>query len=300
MKKILIIDDEKPVRDVLNIALTEEGYKTFEALDGRQGIELFKSSEPDIVITDVMMPGIDGIEVTKRIKSHRDDIDVIIMSGFGTEELVINALRAGASNYLKKPIMFDELFKILDELIFRRENRKRFEIAKDIVLREQKEIVLENEVSNVWGAVNQILFNVHAVADPSTIEGMSIGLYELIINAIEHGNLGITYEEKSNALQKNGYRVLLEQRRENADHEGKHVTIRCEYSQNELSIEIRDQGEGFDLSNLPDIHDPETMMSDHGRGILLATLFYDSIEYTDPGNCVKIVKNFVSREPGSS
>ena len=133
MKKILIIDDEKPVRDVLNIALSEEGYESFQAPSGEQGIELFKSSEPDIVITDVMMPGIDGIEVTKRMRAHRDDIDVVVMSGFGTEELVVNALRAGASNYLKKPIVFDELFKILDDIIFKRENRKRHEISREIV-----------------------------------------------------------------------------------------------------------------------------------------------------------------------
>ncbi|UCF47172.1 MAG: response regulator, partial [Myxococcales bacterium] len=61
MKKILIIDDEKQVRDVLNIALSEEGYEAYVAPSGELGFELFDSSKTDIVITDVMMPGIDGI-----------------------------------------------------------------------------------------------------------------------------------------------------------------------------------------------------------------------------------------------
>lgn len=292
MRKILIIDDEKPVRDVLNIALIEEGYEPYQASDGENGFELCKTSKPDIVLTDVMMPGIDGIEVTKRIKAQRDDIDVVVMSGFGTEELVVNALRAGASNYIKKPIVFDELFKILDDIIFKRENRKRFEIDKEIVQKEHKEIVIVNDVSSVWGAVNQVLFNAHAVAEQSVIEGLSIGLYELLINAIEHGNLGITFEEKSKALQSNSYRELLEKRRQGVEGKKQHVTIRCDYSPETLTVEIQDYGDGFDLSTLPDMKDTESILSDHGRGILLTTLFYDKVEYSEPGNCVKVSKTF--------
>ena len=290
MKKILIIDDEKPVRDVLNIALVEEGYESLQAPSGEQGIELFKSSNPDIVITDVMMPGIDGIEVTKRMRAHRDDIDVVVMSGFGTEELVVNALRAGASNYIKKPIVFDELFKILDDIIFKRENRKRYEISREIVEREHKSIVIGNDVSKVWGAVNQILFNVQAAIDTVSLEGICIGLYELLINAIEHGNLGITFEEKSDALQSSTYTELLKNRMQQADTDGKVVRIESDYTPSAISISIRDQGNGFDLSDLPNMKDAGSLLLDHGRGILLANLFYDSVDYDEPGNCVRISK----------
>jgi len=292
MKKILIIDDEKPVRDVLNIALSEEGYESFQAPSGEQGIKLFKSSEPDIVITDVMMPGIDGIEVTKRMRAHRDDIDVVVMSGFGTEELVVNALRAGASNYIKKPIIFDELFKILDDIIFKRENRKRYEISREIVESEQKSIVIGNDVSRVWGAVNQILFNAQAMTDSMALEGMCIGLYELLINAIEHGNLGISFQDKSDALENNTYIELFHNRMQQADAEGKVVRVESGYSPSSITIEIRDQGDGFDLNNLPDMKDAASILLDHGRGILLANLFYDSVDYDEPGNCVKVLKRF--------
>jgi DNA-binding response OmpR family regulator len=291
MKKILIIDDEKPVRDVLDIALSEEGYDSLQAQSGEQGIDLFRTSEPDIVITDVMMPGIDGIEVTKRMRKQRDDIDVVVMSGFGTEELVINALRAGASNYIKKPIVFDELFKILDDIIFKRENRKRYEILKDIVEREQKTLLIGNDVSRVWGAVNQVLFNVQASVDHSSLEGMCIGLYELLINAIEHGNLGITFQDKSDALQNSTYPELLQNRMLEADREGKVVRIECDYTPTAMSIVISDQGAGFDLDTLPDMKDAGSMLLDHGRGILLANLFYDSVDYDEPGNCVRISKS---------
>jgi DNA-binding response OmpR family regulator len=290
MKKILIIDDEKQVRDVLDIALSEEGYESLQAQSGEQGIDLFKTSEPDIVITDVMMPGIDGLEVTKRMREQRDDIDVVVMSGFGTEELVVNALRAGASNYIKKPIVFDELFKILDDIIFKRENRKRYEISRDIVEREHKILVIGNDVSKVWGAVNQVLFNAQTSVEHTSLEGMCIGLYELLINAIEHGNLGITFQDKSDALQNNTYPELLQNRMQQADNEDKVVRIESEYSPTSLSIIIMDQGNGFDLDTLPDMKDAASVLLDHGRGILLANLFYDSVDYEEPGNCVRISK----------
>jgi YesN/AraC family two-component response regulator len=292
MKKILIIDDEKPVREVLNIALTEEGYSLFIAANGNQGLQIFKKEEPDIVITDVMMPEMDGIEVTKKLKDVSDKVDVVVMSGFGTEELVIEALRAGASNYIKKPIAFDELFKIIDTIIFKRETRKRIEVAKDIVVKEQKEIIIGNNVSEVWGIVNQILFNIHSGISHNTIEGISIGLYEIIINAIEHGNLDISYEDKSRALQDNVYQKLLSDRKIKADHQKKKVFINCRYKRDEIVVEVQDQGNGFDLKNLPDLKDPEAIISDHGRGILLASLFFDEVNFREPGNCVELIKRF--------
>jgi YesN/AraC family two-component response regulator len=294
MKKILIIDDEKPVRDVLNIALTEEGYALSLAANGKQGLEIFQEKEPDIVITDVMMPEMDGIEVTKKLKDVSDKVDVVIMSGFGTEELVIEALRAGASNYIKKPIAFDELFQILDTIIFKRENRKRIEVAKDVVFKEQKEIIIGNNISEVWGTVNQVLFNIHSGISHNTIEGISIGLYEIIINAIEHGNLDISYEDKSRALKDNSYPELLSYRKVRADRQKKNVFINCRYTRDEMVVEVKDQGKGFDLDNLPDLNNPEAIISDHGRGILLASLFFDEVNFREPGNCVELIKRFQS------
>ncbi len=109
MKKILIIDDENLVRSVINIALTNNGYKVYEADNGKTGIQMFIDIDPDIVITDVNMPEMSGIEVTKNIKENKVDADVVIMTGYGTEELIIEALRAGASNYINKPVDFKEV-----------------------------------------------------------------------------------------------------------------------------------------------------------------------------------------------
>jgi len=291
MVHILIIDDEKPVRDVLKIALSEKGYALTEAADGEQGFEIFKETDPEIVITDVMMPKMTGIEVTRNIKKFNENADVIVMTGYGTEELVIEALRSGASNYIKKPIAFEDLFQILDNIIIKRQNRERSELSKDIVFFEQKDIVMGNDISSVWGTVNQILFNIHAGIELKIVEGLRIGLYEIIVNAIEHGNLGISYDDKSQALQNHHYTQLLKERMDKANREGKKIFIHCTYNRDKITVKIKDQGKGFNFKDLPDMNTSETIMSAHGRGIFLTSLYFDHLEYSEPGNNVQLVKN---------
>ncbi len=290
MVRILIIDDEKAVRDVLKIALTEQGYETIEANNGKKGIELFKQNNPEIVLTDVMMPEMTGLEFTRFIKEMNTDTDVIVMTGYGTEEVVIEALHAGASNYIKKPISFEDLFAIIDRILTKRKHRKRVEPAKDAVVFEKKDLVIGNDHSTVWGAVNQLLFNMHSGIDRNLVEGMRIGLYEIIINAIEHGNLAISYEEKSHALKNNSYVQLLEERKNRADQQEKKILISSTYDHEQIIITIKDDGAGFNYGELPETKSPETMLATHGRGIFLTSLYFDSLDFLESGNTVRLIK----------
>jgi CheY-like chemotaxis protein len=292
MKSILVIDDEGPVREVLKLALGDRGYRVYEAEDGRRGVEVFTDHKPDIVITDVNMPEMTGIEVTQDIKKLDTGADVVIMTGFGSEDLLIEALRAGASNYIKKPIVFKELFTILDGIYLKKSIKKRYEVLKDNLVEEQKIIAIDNDVTKVWGTVNQVLFNLPPRLQDRHVEGAKLGLYEVIVNAIEHGNLGITYEEKEKTLNDGSYHSLLQERLGRANEQGKKVFIQSTLNGSGVTIEVRDEGIGFDFTKLAPMLDTEGIMSAHGRGILLASLYYDRVEYVDPGNKVILRKAF--------
>jgi DNA-binding response OmpR family regulator len=294
MKSVLIIDDESPVREVLKIALKENGYTVREAEDGRKGIDSFGEANPDIVITDVNMPEMSGIAVTQKIRAMNADVDIVIMTGYGSEDLVIEALRAGASNYIKKPISFKELFTILDGIYLKRQNKKRYEVLKEVLLEERKTIAIDNDIRKVWGTVNQVFFNVTPRLGERELDGVKLGLYEIIVNAIEHGNLGITYEEKEDALNRNSYQNLLEVRLRKAAEEKRMVSINSVLDRYGVTIEVRDEGKGFNYTKLPAATDAESIMSAHGRGILLASLYFDSIEFRSPGNAVVLSKRFPS------
>ncbi len=109
MSKILIIDDEASIRTLLRVTLSHKGYEVILAENGKKGIEIFKEVRPSIVITDIKMPGMDGIEVLKRLKALDADVRVIVITGHGDMDSAVEALKLEASDFINKPITDDAL-----------------------------------------------------------------------------------------------------------------------------------------------------------------------------------------------
>lgn len=116
--RVLIVDDEKPIRKFLKVELGAEGYRVFEAADGQSALQSSVSVHPDVVILDLGLPDMDGVEVMKKIR-ERLQIPIIIVSARGHEKDKIAALDAGADDYLTKPFSSDELFARLRAVIRR-------------------------------------------------------------------------------------------------------------------------------------------------------------------------------------
>lgn len=111
MSKLLLIDDEEPVREILELSLRSDGYEVITAEDGQRGIELFQRENPPIVLTDIKMPGMDGVEVLKRIKQINPETEVIVITGHGDMDLAIQSLQLGASDFITKPVR-DEVLSV--------------------------------------------------------------------------------------------------------------------------------------------------------------------------------------------
>ncbi len=103
MSNILIIDDEKAIRKTLSEILSYEGYKIDEAGDGEEGLKKFKEKEYDVILCDIKMPKIDGIEFLEKAKESNNDIPIIMISGHGTIETAVEAVKKGAYDYISKP-----------------------------------------------------------------------------------------------------------------------------------------------------------------------------------------------------
>ncbi|MFH1293741.1 MAG: response regulator [Pseudomonadota bacterium] len=109
IKTVLIVDDDRIIREQLEKALKREFFRPFVAADGQTALEIFSREEIDIVILDVKLPDIDGLEILKGIKEKRPDCEVIVITGLGSQEIAIKSLRMGAIDYIEKPIEMDEL-----------------------------------------------------------------------------------------------------------------------------------------------------------------------------------------------
>ena len=121
MKKILIVDDEKPISDIIKFNLTKEGYETVTAFDGREAIAKFEEENPDLIIFDLMLPELDGLEVAKEVRktSH---IPIIMLSAKDSEFDKVIGLEIGADDYVTKPFSNRELLARVKAHLRRTEN----------------------------------------------------------------------------------------------------------------------------------------------------------------------------------
>jgi signal transduction histidine kinase/FixJ family two-component response regulator len=106
---LLLVDDEAGIRKLLSISLADLGFEVMTAADGNQAMDLFHAHQPSIVLTDIKMPGMDGIELLKRIKEEAPDTEVIMITGHGDLELAIKSLKMDATDFVTKPINDDAL-----------------------------------------------------------------------------------------------------------------------------------------------------------------------------------------------
>ncbi|MFH1673808.1 MAG: response regulator [Pseudomonadota bacterium] len=109
MAKLLLIDDEEGIRKVLKISLTSDGHEVMTAANGQKGLDLFQEGQFSIVMTDLKMPGVDGIQVLERIKELNPDVEVIVFTGHGDMGIAIQSLRLGASDFITKPVSDEAL-----------------------------------------------------------------------------------------------------------------------------------------------------------------------------------------------
>ena len=152
MKKLLVIDDEASTRDLLKMSLESDGYTVFVAEDGPKGLEIFARENPPVVLTDIKMPGMDGIEVLRRVKEQSPDTEVIVITGHGEMNLAIQALQLEASDFINKPISDEGLAVALrraEEKIWLREKLKEYTEDLERVIQEtNKELVKRHELEH--------------------------------------------------------------------------------------------------------------------------------------------------------
>jgi two-component system, NtrC family, response regulator len=129
--KVIVIDDEVNAAAALETLLTEDGYEVWRANDARSGLQLVEKNEPDVVLTDLRMPGMDGLELLTRIKEARPETLVILMTAYGTVKTAVKAMKLGAEDYLPKPIDIEELEVVLQKTIEKKQLLEETRVLRD-------------------------------------------------------------------------------------------------------------------------------------------------------------------------
>ena len=185
--RILIVDDEKVQREILEGFLVKQGYETTAAEDGQKALERFKSGAFDLVLTDYRMPGLDGIQLLREVRRLQPEAIVVIMTAYGTVGTAVSAMKEGAYDYLTKPIDLDELLLLIQrverEVILGQENRElkeqlREKFKVDFIVSASRRM---EEALNLVGRVSQSSATVLILGESGTGK-------ELIARAIHYSS----------------------------------------------------------------------------------------------------------------
>ncbi|MEN6624997.1 MAG: response regulator [Candidatus Sumerlaeia bacterium] len=290
--KILIADDDDITSDIMDSILTASGHQTRIAGDGLEALEQFNAFSPDVVITDIQMPRMNGLELLAEIRKLNSEAIVIVATAYGSEEYALKALRTKANNYLKKPVEPAQLLGMIDHYAAATEARHKERAVSKFITDSRLTMTFGNCLELVYDIVDYLINQAGQHLPESDVPMLRLALVELITNAIEHGNLGITYDQKTRAMDRAGaYNEFLAARKADPAVAGRKVSVQARIDGNACEWTITDDGDGFDWRSLPAEVTPGALFSTHGRGIMLSRLHFDRLEYIGRGNEVRVVKN---------
>lgn len=291
MTKILVVDDTPVDRRLVGRLLEKNGeLEAFYAGNGKEALVLIASENPDIVLTDLQMPEMDGLELVQQIRSHFSAIPVILMTAFGNEEIALEALQQGAANYVPKKNLardlLDTVESVLAAAIDHRLQRRLFANLQGT----ESHFCLENDIALIPSLVNFLKENLARVGllDKTGLIRITVAIREALMNAIVHGNLGVSSELREDNLE--AYYAMIEVRRRQSPYQERRVHVHASETPAEAHYVIRDEGAGFNPSDVPDPMHPDNMERASGRGLLLIRTFMDDFSHNAKGNEITMTK----------
>lgn len=288
--KVLIVEDDAALQNYLKDTMEMEGYETRIAGNGSLGFQIYKKFKPDLVISDIQMPEMNGLELLETIRREQTDSIVIIITAYGSEEYAMQALRLGANNYLKKPVRHTDLLPLLRKYRSIIENRTIGREIIGMIIRRELTMKFDNRIDLIPKIVNHLVLETGDIFVEQEHLGISLGLFELLINAVEHGNLEITYEEKKAALESGTLLSLYTKRQSAPALEERKVTVDFRLDHSGCEWMISDEGKGFDWKSVQNPVDQANLLQLHGRGIFITRFQFDELEYSGKGNVVRAKK----------
>ena len=287
---VLIVEDEEICAGFIDNILSSEGYQTTHVSDGESAWRMLQNDPEQFqaILLDRNLPSMDGLSLLQQLKESPAlrDIPVIMETASGDDQSIREGLDAGAYYYLVKPLQADLLLAITAVAIqhayeqrLMRETVREAEISLIHLYQGVFFIRTLDEARSLAKVLAQIC------PDPGKV---IMGLQELLINAIEHGNLGIKYADKTQLIIEGRWQNEVEQRLALPENISKRVEIRFERSPDKIKITIKDQGLGFDWQGFL-YFDPGRAFDLHGRGIAMARIMsFDSLNYVGNGNIVEV------------
>jgi len=271
--RVLVVEDSKTMQIFLRNLLEPEDYEVVVANDGESGLDLFQQgmveNRPfDIVMTDVVMPRMSGLDLLKKVRTLNRDTIVVVLTSDANVDTAIEALNLGANNFLHKPPNSEEILAVMW-----RATKQREIFLENAELNPFTERTIHIEIPSQLKFIKGIAHNIIADAklmgyDENELrDKIPVTVDEAVTNAIKHGN---------------------------KFQEDKKVYIDIHIDIDRIKIVVADEGAGFNVKAVPDPTDPTNFLKPSGRGILFMSIGMDEVRYNEKGNILTLIKYRVS------
>ncbi|MBF0288754.1 MAG: response regulator [SAR324 cluster bacterium] len=288
--KVLYVEDDEQLQIETAQLFSNFFHDLTSASNGQKGLELYQDAifakKPfDIVISDIHMPVMNGIEMLGHIKRINRDQAAIVVSAHDDSNYLMEIINMGIDQFILKPLSLQNFLGVLQrvyhdltqyrEMLQKMEQEERsLEMMEHGVFRFQT----PEDVDNLARVLSQVC--------PDPLRTMQ-GLLELLTNAVEHGNLGLSYDEKTVLVENMELEEEIENRLQQEKNLKKYGILKFYKSDSQIRLHIQDQGQGFDFKKYLSF-DKNRIFDNHGRGIAMSkTQFFDDVHYIGCGNEVE-------------
>ena len=291
MPTVLVVDDAAVDRKLVGGLLAKgAGLKVEFAASGEEALERLSAVAPAAIVTDLVMPGMSGLELVARVVGAHPEIPVILMTGKGSEDVAVKALKAGAASYVPKGSLHQHLLTTVEDVLEMVTERSSHTQLMNCLRRGNFQFVLGHDSGLIPLLINHVqsLVSSLGLCDEASVIRVCIALEEALRNALFHGNLELTSEQREGDPEE--YQRLIDDRTTREPYAGRRLHVTVEVTPTSGRFVIRDQGPGFDPAKLPDPTDPENIEKVSGRGLLLMRTFMDEVTFNETGNEVTMIK----------
>jgi CheY-like chemotaxis protein len=294
---VLIVDDSAIERRIVGRLIERaEGLnpRIGMACNGREALESMERELPAVVLADLQMPGMGGLDLVRAIRARHPEVPVVLMTAHGSEEIAVEAIKAGAASYVPKKLLGRHLASTLRDILELSANQRRQQQVQARMGSRSASFCLDNEPDLHAPLIGLLLDDLKEMGpfDATARIRVGVAIQEALNNAMYHGNLEVSTELRQD--DERVFHALADQRRTRQPYASRRIRVdaRVERTGDEVfcTYVIADEGPGFDTTSLGRPIEPEDLMRVGGRGLLLIRTFMDQVLHNPAGNQVTMIK----------
>jgi CheY-like chemotaxis protein len=256
-----------------------------------EALEKIEDLFPHIVVTDLQLPGANGLELVRQVRDRSPELPVILATGHGSETLAVDALEMGAASYVPKDQMAETLRGTIEQVLGIVSRDEQRAVLNQHLTAESLSYALRCDPELFAPLVRRVQQSLQALGVLTPTKRMHVGvaLEEALFNALYHGNLALPREvwrRQRAQLRRGVIEEEVRRRLESASYRDRLIFVDFTVNPQQLKLVVRDEGAGFDVSAVPVAHDAESLQAGHGRGLVLMRNFLRQVEFNPQGNQV--------------